>query len=347
MWSNYCFVQGFVLVSSDKLNLTVRVEDEFTYFADGRPLLAGAKVTLRSRLRGVSLTQYTNESGMAVFSDIREDYYSLYTSAPKHIGDTRVILATPSDNDVRVFLQRTAVTYSWVVKRVTFEDVYKITLEATFETHVPMPVVTITPRELDLEVLQRGLMPVINFELTNHGLIRAEDINFRLPTSNSHPFMHFEMDGDELGSIDANTTMLVPVRVVIDEAKKQSYIAEHGTISKRSNPIACVALALFAGYTYICDRARYNELAVPINNAIAGACSGVGGRGRVTIRPGHYTDNGRWTGTHDNGPRTRLVAVDIFNSNLPPATKGRMATTFIFTNPTPLEEQPQLAKRLE
>ena len=39
--------------------------------------------------------------------------------------------------------------FSWVVKRVTFEDV----------------------QELDLEVLQRGLMPVINFELTNHGLI--------------------------------------------------------------------------------------------------------------------------------------------------------------------------------
>ena len=54
---------SFVLVSSDKLNLTVRVEDEFTYFATGRPLLAGAKVTLRSRLRSISITQYTNESG--------------------------------------------------------------------------------------------------------------------------------------------------------------------------------------------------------------------------------------------------------------------------------------------
>ncbi|KAI0216744.1 hypothetical protein LSAT2_031295 [Lamellibrachia satsuma] len=272
---------SFVLVSSDKLDLTVRVEDEFTYFADGRPLLAGAKVTLRSRLRSVSFTQYTNESGMAVFSDIREDYYSLYTSAPKHTGNTRVILATPSDNDVRVFLQRTAVTYSWVVKRVTFEDVYNITLETTFETHVPMPVVTITPRELDLEVLQRGLMPVINFELTNHGLIRADNVNFRLPRSNSHPFMHFEMDGDELGSIDANTTIFVPVRVVIDEAKKQNYIAEHGTISKRSNPIACAAIALYAGYTYFCDRDRFNELAVPIRNALSASCGGggVGGGG--------------------------------------------------------------------
>ncbi|KAI0212202.1 hypothetical protein LSAT2_002886 [Lamellibrachia satsuma] len=264
---------SFLLVSSDKLDLTVRVEDEFTYFADGRPLLAGAKVTLRSRLRSVSITQNTNGSGIAVFSDIKEDYYSLYTSATKHTGDTRVILATPSDNDVRVFLQRTAVTYSWVVKRVTFKDVYKVTLKATFETNVPMPVVTITPQELDLDVLQRGLMPVINFELTNHGLIRAEDVKFRLPSSNSHPFMHFEMDASELGSIEANTTMLVPVHVVIDDVKKHRYIAKHGTISKRSNPLACVIITLYAAYAYICERARYNELAVPINNALSDACA--------------------------------------------------------------------------
>ena len=76
---------------------------------------------------------------------------------------------------------------------MTFEDVYKITLEATFETQVPMPVVTITPRELDMEVLQRGLMPVINFELKNHGLIRADNVNFKVPATDSHPFMHFEM----------------------------------------------------------------------------------------------------------------------------------------------------------
>ena len=92
--------------------------------------------------------------------------------------------------------------FSWVVKRVTFKDVYKVTLKATFETNVPMPVVTITPQELDLDVLQRGLMPVINFELTNHGLIRAEDVKFRLPSSNSHPFMHFEMVRNTIFSLN-------------------------------------------------------------------------------------------------------------------------------------------------
>ena len=82
---------------------------------------------------------------------------------------------------------------SWVVRRVTYEDRYDITLEADFETNVPIPVVTIKPQELDLDILQRGLMPLINFELTNHGLIRADNVNFKLPDVSSHPFIHLEM----------------------------------------------------------------------------------------------------------------------------------------------------------
>ena len=54
---------------------------------------------------------YVQLSGIVVFTGINEDYYSLFSRADKHIGDTRVILATPSDDTVSVFLQRTAVTY--------------------------------------------------------------------------------------------------------------------------------------------------------------------------------------------------------------------------------------------
>lgn len=82
-----------------------------------------------------------------------------------------------------------------MVTPVTFEDEYEIILEADFETFVPMPVVTIKPQELDLEVLQQGVQSVIDFELTNHGLIAAENINFRLPARGMHPFMYFEMVG--------------------------------------------------------------------------------------------------------------------------------------------------------
>ena len=53
----------FVIASTNELDLTVRVEDEFTYFADGKPLLEGATIVLQSRLRDVTMSKVTNASG--------------------------------------------------------------------------------------------------------------------------------------------------------------------------------------------------------------------------------------------------------------------------------------------
>lgn len=54
----------FMIVSSDKLDLVVRIEDEFTYFAEDKPLLEGATVQLRSQFGGGSYTLTTDETGM-------------------------------------------------------------------------------------------------------------------------------------------------------------------------------------------------------------------------------------------------------------------------------------------
>lgn len=76
---------------------------------------------------------------------------------------------------------------------VAYEDRYDITLEADFKTNVPIPVVTLTPNKLDLDVLERGLMPVINFVIRNDGLIAAKGFRFQLPSSDAHPFLQFHM----------------------------------------------------------------------------------------------------------------------------------------------------------
>ena len=54
----------FYITSLQTLNLTVRVEDEFTYFAEDLPLVVGAEVRLSNPRRGYSQTLYTtNETG--------------------------------------------------------------------------------------------------------------------------------------------------------------------------------------------------------------------------------------------------------------------------------------------
>lgn len=59
-----------------------------------------------------NLNNEVRYSGIAVFNDIQEDYYTMQTTADKHQSDSRVIFATGGNgSSVNVFLQRNAVTY--------------------------------------------------------------------------------------------------------------------------------------------------------------------------------------------------------------------------------------------
>ena len=42
--------------------------------------------------------------------------------------------------------------------------------------------------------------------------------------------------------------------------------------------LSCLVMAIYAGYMYICDRARFNELSVPISNALSRNCGGEAGQ---------------------------------------------------------------------
>ena len=97
---------------------------------------------------------------------------------------------------------------SWTVTPVQFEDTYEIKLEADYEVQVPIPVVTIEPKQLDMEVLERGLMPVINFRITNHGLIQANKVYINAPKDGNHPFLNFEIVSSKfMGHIYRNTNI--------------------------------------------------------------------------------------------------------------------------------------------
>ena len=66
-----------------------------------------------------------------------------------------------------------------------------INLEVDFEVDVPIPVIIIEPHQLNLDELERGLTPVVNFKITNHGLIRANNAYISLPADGQHPFLRF------------------------------------------------------------------------------------------------------------------------------------------------------------
>jgi hypothetical protein len=53
-----------------------------------------------------------------------------------------------------------------------------------------MPVVTIEPALLDPIPFEREEKDRVDFTITNHGFIRADNLQFSLPTG--HPTLHFE-----------------------------------------------------------------------------------------------------------------------------------------------------------
>ena len=268
---------NFVVSSNALMNLTVVVEDEYTYFAEGRPLVSDAQVRLLNYDRDIRITLTTEEeNGTVTFINIPEDRYELYVDAPSHIAINRIIVTSIENPIYTVFLARQAVTYTWSVVPTTFEETYTVTLEADFETHVPIPVVTITPRDISLEPYELGYEDTIQYNITNHGLIRADDVHFELPSG--HPFLQFSTDVEDLGSLDALTSIIVPVRVTrIDDREKRNV----------GSCVAALVYAIGVAYSYVCgDLQTRSASAVLRGFSHFSDCGGGGGGGSVrVIRP--------------------------------------------------------------
>ena len=235
---------NFVASSNVLVNFTVVVEDEYTCFAEGQPLVADAVVTLVNNQHGIQETRSTTEgNGFVKFFNIPEDRYKLFVNGPSHIPASKIVTISSLDPVYTVFLARRTVMYAWTAVPSAFEEAYAISLEAVFETHVPIPVVTITPRELSLGSYELGSgdMYTIQYNITNHGLITADNLRFELP--GGHPSLEFSTEFLHIGSLDALTSIIVPVQVTRKD--------EH----RSGEAVPCVPALFYevgVTYNYIC-----------------------------------------------------------------------------------------------
>ncbi|XP_071178470.1 uncharacterized protein [Mytilus edulis] len=254
---------AITITSERRLNLTFVIKDEYTYFATGAPLVTDAEIKLVNPRRGYSETRFTyNNTGTVSFENIYEDKYTVYAKAEGHSTYSAIIIATPYTTVRDIFLQRTAVTYTWTVTPTTVEDKYEITLDSTFETFVPMPVVTIEPNKLDTVPYETEERESVEFTITNHGLIRADNLRFSLPTG--HPTLQFQSTVDVIGDLAANTSIVIPVKI---------------TLKSRTKRQGGCSMSLM--YDYVCGGTRSNSASV----ILTGSCGGHGG-GYLRFRGG-------------------------------------------------------------
>ena len=196
-------------VSEAKGDLLVKVEDEYTYYAEGFPRVTNATVILRDVVtREVVTNGVTGADGTVLFRDLFEGYYEVETSADRHTTarDTTLLLAGRV-NEFEPFISRQTVEYVWSVVPTEVQDRVHIVVETIFETVVPLPVVTIEPSVIDLNEMQGDFMQ-IDLRIANHGLIAAQDFELEF---DGHPNFTFTPLVNRLGTLPAESSFTIPL----------------------------------------------------------------------------------------------------------------------------------------
>jgi hypothetical protein len=198
-------------ISDSQGSMLVTAEDEYTYFAAGSPRVTNALVVLSDALSGTPVvTNYTGADGTVLLTNLTENYYIVHVRATNHnaFRESALVVAGQATN-ITAFLTRQTVSYSFTVVPTTVQDAYIFQVESTFETQVPVPVVTIEPASMDLSQYPGTEFQVL-FTVSNHGLIDAADVKLSFPSTTVLQLTPLVSD---LGKLKANTSLTVPVMV--------------------------------------------------------------------------------------------------------------------------------------
>lgn len=202
----------FDCVSSAQGGLQITVQDQLSYFASDAPNVSNATVTVTDFLtRSNIATVVTGGSGVILFSNLTSAYYTVDISAPDHqIFSETVLVPAGQNTNVTAFLPLDLVESTFTVTPTTIPDHYDITLNTTFQSLVPLPVVTVNPGAIDLCALS-GQSNQINLTITNSGLIAAQGLEL---TFGAHPDWLIQPLATGLGDLGPLTNMVVPVTIL-------------------------------------------------------------------------------------------------------------------------------------
>lgn len=176
--------------------------------------LGGARITLQNELvSSVVYTLTTDNLGEALFATIPAGSYRFKASASNHQEMGGRLTVKPGVTQTQaIFLEYNLVTVEWSVREVTIQDRYEITLQATYETDVPAPVVMLEPASVNLPLMKAGEVYYGEFTLTNYGLTRADNVRQKLPASDA--FFRYEFLTAFPEQLAAKQRVTIPYRVV-------------------------------------------------------------------------------------------------------------------------------------
>lgn len=203
-------------VSETKGTLEIDVCDEYTYYTEEAPHLAGARVQIRHPYDSHVVAEgLTGNDGL--FSvELTEGYYAINVTADKHETYESHILIDPGKINKKVVnLSYQGISIEWNLEETEVEDVYNITIRADYETNVPVPVVvTELPEYISVDSMAPGESRLFYATLTNKGLVAAEGTQLIMPDVE---YLTFEPLMDFPVTLLPQQAIRVPIKVTLDE----------------------------------------------------------------------------------------------------------------------------------
>lgn len=212
-------INVFVSVTQSGVgNVLFKAADIYTATRDKNgnliPGLAGARIFVQNEAVISQTFELTTDAyGEAFFQSLPSGSYKYKVSAQNHQDATGRFSVKPGlIVNQPVFLEYTLISVEWSVREVTIEDRYEITLNATFETDVPAPVVVMQPTSINLPKMAPGEVFQGELVLTNYGLVRADNVVARPPGADQ--YYKFEFLAQPPTSLEAKQRVRLPYRVV-------------------------------------------------------------------------------------------------------------------------------------
>lgn len=212
-------INVFVSVTqSGQGNVLFKAADIYTATRDKNgnliPGMAGARIFVQNEAVISQTYELTTDAfGEAYFQNLPAGSYKFKASAANHQDAAGRFSIKPGITvNQSIFLEYTLISVEWSVREITIEDRYEITLNATFETDVPAPVVVLQPTSINLPKMAPGEVFQGELVLTNYGLIRADNVGSLLPTSDE--YFKFEFLVQPPTTLEAKQRVRLPYRIV-------------------------------------------------------------------------------------------------------------------------------------
>lgn len=245
--------------------------------------LAGAEIEIRhDTLTGEVHRKLSDSLGEARFENLPAGRYHYRVSAPRHLDATGLLrVQAELLTQQPLFLDYRLVSVEWQVREIVLEDRYDLVLNLDFEADLPAAVVVVEPSSVPLPLMRAGESFQGELKITNHGLVRADELELAPPPDSDLLRFEFGPLPDTLG---AKQSLTIPYRITaLQDFEPDGEATGAGCYTERP----CSELRC----SYVCANGDRRPLATPMCWVrTIGTCSGgATASGGDTIQWGHVS----------------------------------------------------------